>query len=115
MIDEIVVDNSDAIMTMKSEIFNIKGGKQSGEGDNMNEKIVNQHDEMVEKQAVIDNTIKKNSESIKVIDEEIKRIAIEKIKGDDSKREVDAAIKQLNSEIIKLQRDEREDKSEKEA
>ena len=62
VIDEIVVDNSDAIMTMKSEIFNIKGGKQSGEGDNMNAKIANQHDEMVEKQAVIENTIEHNKE-----------------------------------------------------
>ena len=115
VIDEIVVANSDAIMTMKSEIFNRKGGKQSGEGDNMNAKIANQHDEMVEKQAVFDNSIKNNSESIKVLDEEIKRITIEKIKRDDSKREVDAAIKQLSSEIIKLQRVEREDKSGKEA
>ena len=115
VIDEIVVANSDAIQNIKSEILSIKGGKKVGEVNNMNEKVVNRHDEMAEKQVMIDNTIKKNSESIKAIDEEIKRIAIEKIKRDTSEKEVDAAIKQLNSEIFKLQRVEREDKSKEEA
>ena len=69
---------------------------------------------MIKKQEMFDRTILKNSESIKTIDEEIKSIAIEKTKRDNTKQEVDAAISQLNDEIRRLKLVQEKDKSRKE-
>ena len=69
---------------MRCEITKINQfGERGGETPNM--KVWDQHDElsreMIEKQEIMEKIIMKNSESIKNIDEDIKRLSMEKTGG----------------------------------
>jgi hypothetical protein len=67
--------------------------------------------EILEKQKMIDKTISQNSDSIKILDQEIKGILVDKNKKDVSKQEIDDAINKLNQEILLIKRLETESNS----
>ena len=80
VIDEIVVANSDAIRHMKKEISNMKSKEKSNEEGS--EKVVdvgtpNVMEEIAKRQQSIDITILKNCDTVKILDEEIKKIIID--------------------------------------
>ena len=114
VIDEVVVANSDAIRHIKTEIIQIKSEKYTDRSDqtigvDKNEKSVKK---MFEKQEKLEGTISKNAKSIKVIDDDIKKILIDKKEKDASKQAIEAAIKQLNQEISKIKEAEGENSEE---
>ena len=65
---------------------------------------------VIKTQRVIDEIVVKNSDSIKLLDEEIKSIFIDKHAKEEERREIDDAIKLLNKEILSMKKEHAEDK-----
>ena len=110
VIDEVVVANSDAIKQLKSEFRQMKCTECAVENDKGTAQNEDAIKEILEKQKGIDESIFKNSDSIKIIDEEIKNIVSEKNQKDMSKQEIDAAINKLNEEIQRIKERNKEHK-----
>ena len=103
VIDEMVVANSDAIRNIKTEIIQMKSEKHIDRSDQIG---VDQNDKsikkMLEKQEKMEGIISKSSKSIKTIDDDIKKILIDKKEKDASKQAIEAAIEELNQEISNI-------------
>ena len=107
VIDEIVVANSDAIRHMKKEISNMKSKEKSNEEGS--EQVVgvgtpNVMEEIAKRQQSIDKTILKNCDTVKILDEEIKKIIIDKNEKDKRTKEVDEALRRLEGEIQEIKK-----------
>jgi hypothetical protein len=117
IIDEVVVANLDAVKQLKCEIKQMKGNKDAeflyAKGTQEGKCMAQNADaikEIIEKQHVIDETILKSSDSIKIIDKEIEKILSDKNKKDISKKEIDVALSKLDDEMQKIKELDKEHK-----
>ena len=108
------MDNSDKIKQMKFEINQMKKQKWVEEFNTSKGTVVDRNykslKEMIKSQQMIDKIISHNSDSIKMINEEIKRILVKERKKDGSRQEIEAALNKLNQDILEIKKVESEDK-----
>ena len=101
VIEEVIVANSDAINQIKREIR-----KKKDEANVIEEPDTNEKEDVmrntIEKQQEIDQNISKNTEVVKRLDVEIKKLIKDKTKKDTNKKELEDAIKRLDNEIVQL-------------
>ena len=110
VIDEVVVANSVSIKLLNKEFKQMKGTATDVVYNNGTTQHEDAIKEILEKQDGIDVTIFKNSDSIKIIDEEIKNLVSEKNQKDIAKQEIEAAISKLNDEIKNIKEIHKEQK-----
>ena len=104
IVEEVIVANSDAIHRIKGDIAELKHSK-NGSRENTDENTIETNEcikEVVKKQQMIDKDISANADTVKRLDREIKSILKDKTKKEANKQEVEDAIKQLETEILKL-------------
>ena len=118
VMDEVVVSNSDALHKLNVEFLKMKCAKEPLEaGTKENIDILNKEIErgINKRQEGMDKSIARNTDTIKLLDKEIKSISKDKNSKEINKKEIDDAIDNLNKEIKQIHREKKDTQSTEEA